>query len=54
MKELDRGNKLWVGHRMILPKHESLLHEQEKKQKMFQLPELDEDHLPWETFIDIG
>lgn len=51
MSWLDRGNKLWVGHRIILPEHEALLHEQERKQKVFQPPELDEDYLEEMEYI---
>jgi len=45
MSWLERGNKLWVGHRIILPEHEALIHEQERRTKVFQPPELDEDYL---------
>lgn len=45
MKELDRCNMLWVGHRIILPEHEELIREQERKQKGIQPPGLDEDYI---------
>jgi hypothetical protein len=30
MDRVDRGNKLWIGHRIILPEHEELIREQER------------------------
>ena len=30
---MNRGNKLWVGHRMILPQYAEALQEKEKKEE---------------------
>jgi len=48
---MDRGNKLWVGHRIILPDHEALIHEQERTENVYQPPELDEDQLQEMEYI---
>lgn len=37
---MDRGNKLWVGHRVILPEHRDLLLEEKQRQQEYQPPEL--------------
>jgi hypothetical protein len=42
---MDRGNKMWVGHRVILPEHRDLVLEQKQKEKVYQLPELAVDAL---------
>jgi hypothetical protein len=51
MERLDRGNKLWIGHRIILPEHESLLREQVRKREVFQPPDLDKDQLQEMEYI---
>ncbi|OYD09464.1 YolD-like family protein [Paludifilum halophilum] len=40
---MDRGNKLWEGHRMILPEHVEQY--QESRQKQFVPPVLDEQQM---------
>ncbi|MCS1350746.1 YolD-like family protein [Mechercharimyces sp. CAU 1602] len=40
---LDRGNKMWEGHRMVLPEHIASFHEQNRKAKECVKPELSED-----------
>ncbi|MCS1350044.1 YolD-like family protein [Mechercharimyces sp. CAU 1602] len=40
---LERGNKMWEGHRMILPEHVDHLHEQNRAAKKYQAPDLSED-----------
>ena len=42
---MDRGNKLWEGHRVILPEHRDLLFDSRQKQREFQPPELAEDEV---------
>ncbi|MEB3101225.1 YolD-like family protein [Ferviditalea candida] len=44
-KGLKRGNLLWEGSRMMLPEHREQLLEYRRKQKEFQVPELDEDQI---------
>lgn len=45
MNPLDRGNKLWEGHRMILPEHEHRLWQERRRQEEYRPPELDPDAL---------
>ncbi|MFC4077831.1 YolD-like family protein [Salinithrix halophila] len=45
MKGLDRGNKLWEGHRMILPEHEERLWKERRKAEAYVPPDLDPDQL---------
>lgn len=42
---LERGNKLWEGHRMILPQHEEQLWLERQKEKEYRPPVLAEDAL---------
>jgi len=42
---MDRGNKMWEGHRVILPEHRGLLLEQKRKEKVYHPPELADDAL---------
>lgn len=42
---MDRGNKLWEGHRVILPEHRDLLFDSRQKQREYQPPELAEDEV---------
>jgi hypothetical protein len=42
---LERGNKLWEGHRMILPEHEERLRRERRRQEEYRPPELDPDAL---------
>lgn len=42
---MDRENKLWEGHRVILPEHRDLLFERREKQREYQPPELAEDEI---------
>lgn len=42
---MDRGNKMWVGHRVILPEHRDLLLEQKHKEQVYHPPELANDAL---------
>ncbi|MGF7086932.1 hypothetical protein JOD24_000764 [Kroppenstedtia sanguinis] len=42
---LQRGNKLWEGHRMILPEHEHHLWQERRRQEEYRPPELDPDAL---------
>ncbi len=44
---MNRGNKLWVGHRMILPQYVEVLQEKEKKEEPPR--ELDEQ---WKEELD--
>lgn len=45
VRVMDRGNKLWEGHRVILPEHRDLLFERRQKEQEFHLPELTEDQM---------
>lgn len=45
VKALERGNKLWEGHRMILPEYEEELWRERKKKEEYRPPELDPDAL---------
>jgi len=40
---MNRGNKLWEGHRIILPEHRDLLFDHREKEREYQPPELAED-----------
>lgn len=42
---MDRGNKLWVGHRVILPEHRDIIREEKQKQQEYKPPELMSDAL---------
>ncbi len=42
---MDRGNKLWEGHRLLLPQHRDLIWEEKQKAKEYQPPELAADEL---------
>lgn len=42
---MDRGNKLWEGHRLLLPQHRDLLREETQRKKEYQPPELATDEL---------
>ncbi|PTM51712.1 YolD-like family protein [Desmospora activa] len=43
--DLNRGNKLWEGNRIILPEHEESLWQAQRKSEEYQPPELDPDAL---------
>ncbi|SDW31361.1 YolD-like protein [Marininema mesophilum] len=45
MKGIHRGNKLWEGHRIILPQHEDALWEKRRHQEEIIPPKIDEDEL---------
>jgi hypothetical protein len=45
MKPLERGNKLWEGHRMTLPEHVAALEDAWREQERFEPPSLSEDAL---------
>ncbi|PTX48304.1 hypothetical protein C8P63_14613 [Melghirimyces profundicolus] len=45
VKALERGNKLWEGHRMMLPEHEVQLQEERKRKEEYRPPELAPDAL---------
>lgn len=42
---MDRGNKLWEGHRVILPEHRELLFEHKQKEREYHPPDLAEDQI---------
>jgi len=42
---MDRGNKLWEGHRIILPQHRDMLFDNRQKEREFYPPELAEDEI---------
>ncbi len=42
---MDRGNKLWEGHRILLPQHRDLIWEERQREKEYQPPELAADAL---------
>ena len=42
---MDRGNKLWEGHRLLLPHHRDLIREERQKTEEYQPPELATDEL---------
>lgn len=42
---LERGNKLWEGHRMILPEHEAKLGQERQREEEYRPPLLAEDVL---------
>jgi len=42
---MNRGNKLWEGHRIILPEHRDLLFDHREKEREYQPPELAEDEV---------
>src|SRR5699024_12696897 len=42
MKALERGNKLWEGHRIILPEYEDQLWRERKKKEEYRPPALEE------------
>lgn len=39
---MNRGNKLWEGHRMIIPEHRAYMLERENRQAHLERPVLDE------------
>lgn len=45
MKALERGNKMWEGHRMTLPEHAEALGEARREQERYEPPVLSEDAL---------
>ncbi|PTX60801.1 YolD-like protein [Melghirimyces profundicolus] len=45
VKALERGNKLWEGHRMMLPEHEAQLWQERKRKEEYRPPELAPDAL---------
>lgn len=42
---MNRGNKLWEGHRMIIPEHRAYMLAREDRQRERERPVLDEDRL---------
>jgi YolD-like protein len=42
---MDRGNKMWEGHRIILPRHRDLVMDRKQREKEYHPPELAEDEL---------
>ena len=42
---MNRGNKLWEGHRLLLPHHRDLILEEKQKAKEYHPPELADDEL---------
>ncbi len=42
---MDGGNKLWEGHRVILPQHRDLLFDHRQKEREYQPPDLAEDEM---------
>jgi hypothetical protein len=44
-EKMNRGNKLWEGHRMILPEHRNYMLEREDHSMYRERPVLDEDRL---------
>lgn len=42
---MNRGNKLWEGHRIILPEHRDLLFDHREKEREYRPPELAEDEV---------
>lgn len=42
---MNRGNKLWEGHRIILPQHRDLLFDSRQKERKYRPPELAEDEM---------
>lgn len=42
---MQRGNKLWESHRMIIPEHRRAMMEHEDRQALIERPALDEDAL---------
>ena len=42
---MNRGNKLWEGHRMIIPEHRAFMLGREDSQMERERPALDEDRL---------
>jgi hypothetical protein len=48
---MNRGNKLWEGHRMIIPEHRAYMVEREIREARFvERPDLDEDKLKEMSF----
>lgn len=45
MKALERGNKLWEGHRIILPEYEDQLWRERKKKEEYRPPALEPEAL---------
>ena len=45
VRNMNRGNKMWEGHRIILPQHRDLVMEQKQKVREFHYPELADDEL---------
>lgn len=43
--DMDRGNKLWEGHRMILPEYEEGLRLERKRKSVYRPPDLHPDVL---------
>ena len=42
---MDRGNKMWEGHRIILPEHRDLLFDHKQKEREYHQPDLAEDQI---------
>jgi YolD-like protein len=42
---MDRGNKMWEGHRLLLPQHRDLIREEKQKVREYRPPELAADEL---------
>jgi hypothetical protein len=42
---MDRGNKLYEGHRVILPEHRDLVLDQKRKEQVYHPLELADDEL---------
>ena len=42
---MNRGNKLWEDHRIILPQHRDLLFDSRQKERKYRPPELAEDEM---------
>mgnify|MGYP001229412615 CR=1 FL=1 len=42
---MNRGNKLWEGHRIILPQHRDLLFDSRQREREYRPPELAEDEM---------
>ncbi|MGZ4112668.1 MAG: YolD-like family protein [Tumebacillaceae bacterium] len=48
---MKRGNKLWEGHRMVIPEHRAYMVEKEIRESRFvERPDLDEDKLKEMSF----
>ncbi|PRX38916.1 YolD-like protein [Planifilum fimeticola] len=42
---MDRGNKMWEGHRVILPEHRDPLLEQRQRKNVYHTPEMADNAL---------